>query len=224
MENKLELSNGSNEDDVSQLTSALNNLSPEERILVTSKCNFEAVMSEFQKQNWGKYDWLPLNITQDAWSGFLIAKSGGFTGILQIMESHHKHCDTTYVTAENTFNDGDKDLGKNLLQSFIWNMELHFAREEEILFPAFEQKTGMVGGPTQVMRTEHTQIKGLLKEISDCIVAADFQRIFDLSETMLILIAQHNSKEENILYPMTDQHLAGDADSIAKHLQLFTLS
>jgi len=222
MENKLELTNSSNEEDVAQLTSALQNLNSEERILISSKKSFEAVMTEFQNQNWGKYDWLPLMISSESWSGYLVAKSGGFTGIVQIMESHHKYCDTTYVTAENTLNEGNTDLGKELMQSFIWNMELHFAREEAVLFPAFENKTGMVGGPTEVMRMEHQQIKGLLKEISDCISNGDFQRIFDLSETMLILIAQHNSKEENILYPMTDQHLADGTDSIAKQLQLFT--
>lgn len=223
METILELTNSSNEDDVSQLTSALNNLKPEERIEVKSKSNFEAIMAEFQNQNWGKYDWLPLSVTSDAWSGYLVAKSGGFTGILEIMESHHKHCDTTYVNAENTINEGNEELGKIQIESFLWNMEMHFAREEDVLFPAFENKTGMVGGPTQVMRMEHQQIKGLLKEISECLTTGEFQRILDLSETMLILIAQHNSKEENMLYPMTDQYLAEEADSIARQLQLFTI-
>ena len=76
------------------------------------------------------------------------------------------------------------------------------------------------GGPTQVMRLDHEQIRGVLKEISDCLNEGNLQRIFDLSEAMLILIAQHNSKEENILYPAADQYLDREADDIARKLQL----
>lgn len=220
MENRLELTNDSTEENLAELSAALKNLKPEEKILIKAKGDFDAVMTPFQNQNWGKYDWLPLSISSEEWSGYLIAKPGGFTSIVQIMESHHKHCDSTYVHAENVLSEGKNDLGKELMRSFIWNMELHFAREETILFPAFEEKTGMTSGPTQVMRMDHEQIRGVLKEVSDCLNEGNFQRIFDLSEAMLILIAQHNSKEENILYPATDQYLDREADDIAKKLQL----
>jgi hemerythrin-like domain-containing protein len=220
MENRLELTNDSTEENVTELSAALKNLKPEEKILIKAKGDFDAVMTSFQTQNWGKYDWLPLSISSEEWSGYLIAKPGGFTSIVQIMESHHRHCDSTYVHAENVLGEGKNDLGKELMRSFIWNMELHFAREETILFPAFEEKTGMTSGPTQVMRVEHEQIRGVLKEVSDCLNEGNWQRIFDLSEAMLILIAQHNSKEENVLYPATDQYLDREADDIARKLQL----
>ncbi|MBU2646210.1 hemerythrin domain-containing protein [bacterium] len=140
------------------------------------------------------------------------------------MESHHKHCDTVYVKAENELNGGDEEKGKKLMAAFLWNMEVHFQREEQILFPAFEQKTGMTGGgPTQVMRTEHQQIRGVLKEMQASLEAGDYQQIFNQAETMLILIQQHNAKEENMLYPMSDQHLGRDAEKIAKAVQLFVL-
>jgi len=220
MENRFELTNDSTEENVAELSAALKNLKPEGKILIKAKGDFDAVMTPFQNQNWGKYDWLPLSISSEAWSGYLIAKPGGFTSIVQIMESHHKHCDSTYVQAENVLIEGKNDLGIELMRSFIWNMELHFAREETILFPAFEEKAGMTSGPTQVMRMDHEQIRGVLKEVSDCLNEGNLQRIFDLSEAMLILIAQHNSKEENILYPATDQYLDREAEDIARKLQL----
>jgi len=220
MENRLELTNDSTEENIIELSAALKNLKPEEKILIKAKGDFDAVMTPFQNQNWGKYDWLPLSISSEEWSGYLIAKPGEFSSIVQIMESHHRHCDSTYVHAENVLGEGKNDLGKELMRSFIWNMKLHFAREETILFPAFEEKIGMTSGPTEVMRLEHEQIRGVLKEVSDCLNAGELQRIFDLSEAMLILIAQHNSKEENMLYPMTDQYLDREADGIARKLQL----
>ncbi len=220
MENRFELTNDSTEESVSKLSAALTNLKPEEKIMIKAKGDFDAVMTLFQNQNWGNYDWLPLSISSEGWSGYLIAKPGEFTSIYKIMESHHKHCDSTYIHAENVIGEGNNDLGKELMRSFVWNMKLHFAREETILFPAFEEKTGMTSGPTQVMRVEHEQIRGVLKEVSDCLNEGNLQRIFDLSEAMLILIAQHNSKEENILYPTTDQYLGLEADGIARKLQL----
>jgi len=221
MENRLELSNDSTEENVAEFSAALKKLKKKKKILIKAKGDFDAVMTPFQNQNWGKYDWLPLSISSEEWSGYLIAKPGGFTSIMQIMESHHKHCDSTYVHAENVLGEGKNDLGMELMRSFIWNMELHFAREETILFPAFEEQTGMTtSGPTQVMRMEHEQIRGVLKEVSDCLNEGNVQRIFDLSEAMLILIAQHNSKEENVLYPITDKYLGQEAEDIARKLQL----
>ena len=129
-----------------------------------------------------------------------------------------------YVEAENKLNGGEETEGKRMMADFIWNMEVHFGREEQILFPAFEQKTGMTGGgPTHVMRAEHEQIRGVLKDMKDSLDRGDYQRIFDQAETMLILIQQHNSKEEQILYPMLDQHLGEDLEQIAKEVQLFIL-
>lgn len=38
----------------------------------------------------------------------------------------------------------------------------HFEAEENLLFPAFEKKTGMTSGPMQVMRGEHIQMLELM--------------------------------------------------------------
>ena len=42
----------------------------------------------------------------------------------------------------------------------------HFAMEEEVMFPAFEARTGMTQGPTAVMRSEHRQMTDLLNRMS----------------------------------------------------------
>ena len=53
MENRLELTNDSTEENVAQLSAALKNLKPEEKIQIKAKCDFDAVMIPFQNQNWG---------------------------------------------------------------------------------------------------------------------------------------------------------------------------
>jgi len=59
MENRLELTNDSTGKDVAELSAALKSLKPEEKILIKAKGDFDAIMTLFQNQNWGKYDWLP---------------------------------------------------------------------------------------------------------------------------------------------------------------------
>lgn len=89
-------------------------------------------------------------------------------------------------------------------------MAHHLAMEEEQLFPAFESRTGMNGGPTQVMRVEHEQMRGLLQAMAGAVESGDQAGYLGLSETLNMLMQQHNLKEENILYPMSDRIL-GDA-------------
>ena len=86
----------------------------------------------------------------------------------------------------------------------------HIAWEEEILFPAFEMKTGLQGtGPTEVMRQEHRQIQQLLWTIAQALERRDPSSQAEETE-LRELLASHNMKEEHILYPAIDQQLTDD--------------
>lgn len=78
------------------------------------------------------------------------------------------------------------------------------------MFPAFEAATGMTQGPTQVMRMEHRQMRGLMAQMQQAWAERDGEAFAGAAETLLILMQQHNMKEENILYPMCDQHVMAD--------------
>lgn len=84
----------------------------------------------------------------------------------------------------------------------------HIEIEEQILFPAFEEKTGMRDmGPTAVMRHEHKDIK---EAVNDIVAAANDKKLdeFERSKaTLLGVLVEHNMKEEQILYPGTDRML-----------------
>jgi len=49
--------------------------------------------------------------------------------------------------------------------------------EEEVLFPAFETRTGNTMGPTYVMRTEHEQIRALLQVMARAALESDHTAI-----------------------------------------------
>ncbi|MEW6253979.1 MAG: hemerythrin domain-containing protein, partial [Planctomycetota bacterium] len=82
------------------------------------------------------------------------------------------------------------------------------------LFPAFEERTGMRAGPTQVMRMEHAQMRELIDAMAQAVDAGDAERFLGLSETLNVLMQQHNLKEENMLYPMSDRTLGEERERV----------
>lgn len=99
----------------------------------------------------------------------------------------------------------DYEQAKEGFRKFESGLQRHIVWEENILFPLFEEKTGMNNsGPTFIMREEHRQIKEYLKQIYAKVEQNDPDT--GLEEQLLLdLLKAHNQKEENILYPAIDQ-------------------
>ncbi len=97
-------------------------------------------------------------------------------------------------------------------------MARHFRMEEEILFPAL-QAGGGPAGPVQVMRMEHAQMNDLLEQMAGALAARDAQSYGGIGETLLIVMQQHNHKEEQILYPIADQILAAQREPLLERMQ-----
>lgn len=141
------------------------------------------------------------------------------SSISDLMERDHRHCDDLFADVEQAVAAQAWDHANAAFACFQGAMQKHFAAEEEILFPAFEAKTGMTMGPTQVMRDEHVLMKGLLAAAQDALLAKDADDYSGNAETLLVMMQQHNMKEENVLYPMCDEHLQKEADALLQHLQ-----
>ena len=108
--------------------------------------------------------------------------------------------------------------GLESIKSFLNEMERHFQMEENVLFPTFEEISGMRQSPTQLMRMEHQQMRNLLARMSEAVSNEDPEKILEVGETMMVLMQQHNLKEEGILYPMADQHLAFYREEPIEHM------
>ncbi len=108
------------------------------------------------------------------------------------------------------------DLAKEYFKKFKFGLQRHIAWEEEILFPLFEDATGMKeGGPTAVMREEHRQIKEALEFIHKKVQIKDPNS--DEEEAVLWrVLKEHNDKEESILYPAIDR-LIPEKDRLAAY-------
>lgn len=131
--------------------------------------------------------------------------------ITRFMTDEHRRCDDLFAQAEEAAANGDLLTCQHFFRAFTCALLHHFAMEEQVLFPAFEEKTGMRMGPTRVMLMEHQQMRGLLDESSAALTAGDAEEYIGQAETLMILMQQHNMKEEQMLYPMSDQAL-GSSD------------
>jgi len=140
--------------------------------------------------------------------------------IAELMQDHHRHCDAAFVEAEEAVRRGRWANGRSLIEALGSDLESHFAAEEQILFPAFEAATGMREGPTQVMRYEHGQMRDLLTQMAAAVAAEDGEEFAGAAETLLVLMQQHNAKEEHILYPMCDSALDAESVRLAQILRL----
>jgi iron-sulfur cluster repair protein YtfE (RIC family) len=91
------------------------------------------------------------------------------------------------------------------LGEFVHGLETHMDLEERLLFPLFERCTGLEWGPTQTLRADHAQLRERLAEVTAA-VCDDAAHALNL-KTLRSLLAAHDVREENLLYPVLDQML-----------------
>jgi hemerythrin-like domain-containing protein len=138
--------------------------------------------------------------------------------IAATMTADHRHCDEYFSAAEAAASRADWAEAERLFRLFREATLNHFALEEERLFPAFEGHIGHGMGPTQVMRMEHNQMRQLMDEMEASLNGQDKAGYLGRSETLMMILQQHNMKEEQMLYPMMDQTLGQAGAEIASEL------
>ena len=94
------------------------------------------------------------------------------------------------------------------------DLEIHFKKEEEALFPALGNYIGIETGPIHVMLIEHIHSRELSREfkakINSYPAEKDYKSIIDLGNSFIRLLSEHIDKEENILFNMADMQLSRD--------------
>ncbi len=99
----------------------------------------------------------------------------------------------------------DFPAAKGFFKDFLRGLKRHIVWEEDVLFPIFEERSGMKDeGPTAIMRQEHRLIGAALEALHDKVRRADAaceKEARQLTDTLL----HHNFKEERVLYPTLDQ-------------------
>ncbi len=135
------------------------------------------------------------------------------SSIKEYLTNDHRRCDELFAAMEDAANTS-LESAREMTQSFIDASEHHFQMEERVMFAEFEQKTGMTEGPTAMMRHEHMQMRNLMKQMMEALEVNNKDKFFGFSETLMILMQQHNMKEEQMLYTMAQQHLSAESERI----------
>lgn len=138
--------------------------------------------------------------------------------IIEFMAASHKACDNEFARAEEEVLAENWAEAAPAFERFRQDMALHFRMEEEILFPAL-QAGGGPAGPVQIMLMEHAQMNDLLEQMAGALSARDAQNYGGIGETLLIVMQQHNHKEEQILYPIADHILAAHREALLARMQ-----
>ncbi len=129
------------------------------------------------------------------------------SGISEFLTASHRHGDERFAAAAQAAQRGDWPACRQQFETFLDALKHHVKIEEQVLFPAFEQASGIRGGPTWVMRQEHQQMLAMLDEVASAIVARNADDFRASAHSFEALMTAHSSKEEQVLYPMCDQVL-----------------
>jgi iron-sulfur cluster repair protein YtfE (RIC family) len=141
--------------------------------------------------------------------------------VSEFLGGDHRRLDAMLSTVEGLVASGAFAQAAPGFAEFACGLSRHIDMEETVLFPAFEEKTGMADGPTRVMRAEHLEIRRLLDFLASAIGASDAAGFTDADRRLHEVLGEHNQKEERILYPMSDRVAGGERhrDDLVRKMQ-----
>ena len=139
--------------------------------------------------------------------------------ISSFLTKDHRACDEEFANLENAVASDNWEESAIKLNKFITDLLHHFDMEEKVMFPVFEEVTGMTQGPTMVMRMEHSQMRNILDDLKADIEKKDKNHFFGVSESLMMLMQQHNMKEEQMLYAMADMRLGSFVEKVIEDMK-----
>lgn len=122
-----------------------------------------------------------------------------------ILEADHHRMDAGFATFMKRARAGT--VATDTITPAIEAMRRHLWVEEEYFFPALEE-AGVVG-PVKIMLREHGEIWNLLDELERLLAlpSPHPDMMLTVCSAIMQISAQHNFKEENILFATADQFL-----------------
>jgi iron-sulfur cluster repair protein YtfE (RIC family) len=130
-----------------------------------------------------------------------------FDSITRYLSWDHDRLDGLLGEVTRRVEAGNFKAASSIFVAFEDGLRRHMRVEEEILFPLFEARTGLTHGPTATMRAEHRGISAELVRMRQALEAGDRSGYAVGLEQLHGLLGPHGDKEEQVLYPATDELL-----------------
>lgn len=195
-----------------------------ERLRVVTDDDPRPLLRHLHEERGGAFEWTPLESEPGHWIADVFRRAANVGELRRVTEAlawDHDRLDALCAQAFAERAAGRLEGARALWGEFAGGLRRHIRFEEEILFPLFEEKTGMPpeAGPTAVMRSEHRDIAALLEGITAAMAAPD-ATAETLRAQLLALLGGHNDKEEMVLYPGTDRLLSPEeSDALVLQIQ-----
>lgn len=182
-------------------------LEPGESFILVNDHEPKPLLYQFQAEHDGEFEWWPLEQGPAEWRVEISRREfkEPDRSVTDFFQTDHRRLDAIVerfkdAVAQTRWEDASRDF-----REFSLGLKRHIKAEEEILFPLFEQKTGMIdAGPTFVMKMEHKEIKEFLDNILSAADSRDASRASQSLDALINILTDHNMKEEHILYPESD--------------------
>ncbi len=113
----------------------------------------------------------------------------------------HRHCQQLFHALQCHIEQQQWAQAQRACHDFCAELDSHFADEEQVLYPLYEQLSGQQHGPTEVMRYEHEQLRELMEALFQAVQQHDVAVCGPLAGVLQRQLQQHFDKEESILYP-----------------------
>jgi len=209
----------------SKIFGTFKELKPGESFVLINDHEPKPLLYQFQAEHHGEFNWWPLETGPQVWR-VAIAKrevNDSKRTVTEYLQTDHKRLDNIFNKFLEDVKDKNWDKASKDFREFRIGLKRHIRAEEDILFPVFEQKTGMhEGGPTAVMRMEHKEIQELLDKILSATDSKDSAQIPNTTNALVNILTDHNMKEEHILYPESDEFLSeAERSEVVKKAQAF---
>jgi hemerythrin-like domain-containing protein len=123
------------------------------------------------------------------------------------LEADHRRLDDIAKGVAKWLRAGSVGEALRDFEGFAGGLNRHIDAEEQVLFPAFEELTGVPHGPTAVMRAEHVEIRRRMAAAVAAMRAGKAPLALGALAALVDLLSMHNKKEEGVLYPWADEAL-----------------
>jgi hemerythrin-like domain-containing protein len=140
-------------------------------------------------------------------------------GISGTLIDYHRCCDRLFAGLAEPLERDDWLTAREAFRRYRDSMERLMKMEEEILFPAYERQTGKDQGPTRVLRFDHARLRQLLGELEGALDQGDAEKTASLRSRVSVTLHDHWGKEEQLMFPLADEVLAGEAGKLVEQLR-----
>jgi uncharacterized protein (DUF2249 family)/hemerythrin-like domain-containing protein len=207
-----------------EILRAFDALAPEEAFVLVVDHYPKPFLYQLQAERRGEFEWNLLERGPELCRvGIVRRRDRGPRTVSEYLQGDHRRLDAIVADAERLLSAGDADTAARRFAEFRCGLDHHIDMEEFVLFPAFVRVTGMEGGPTLVMKDEHRQIRRHLEDATRALAEGSSGRFTAALRAMKAVLVEHNMKEEQILYPATDDGLPSDRerDDLVKQMQAY---